>query len=65
MFRLIIGSVFCCLVTQNLWGQSAPKDSSAKTITLEEVSVCDLADEKNQSFRSEKRRAKRYDQQSS
>ena len=50
MYKVIIGSVLCCLVTQNLWGQSAPKDSSAKTITLEEVSVCDLADEKNQSF---------------
>ena len=50
MYKVIIGSVLCCLVTQNLWGQSAPKDSSVKTITLEEVSVCDLGDEKNQSF---------------
>lgn len=38
-----------CLITQNLWGQSVPKDS-VKTIALEEILICHLDDDKNQSF---------------
>lgn len=38
------------MITASLWGQSAPKDSVVKTINLDEVSVCDLSDDKNQSF---------------
>lgn len=42
--------LFILLTNLNLLGQNTPKDSSLKTITLDEVSVCDLSEEKDQTF---------------
>lgn len=50
MFKQLFHIFFICVFTQSLWGQGVPKDSTVKTINLDEVCVCDISDEKNQSF---------------
>lgn len=48
MFRCSI--IIFVFISQSLFGQSVQKDSTMKIITLDEINVCELSDEKNQSF---------------
>lgn len=50
MLKIRVYSFVCFFITLNLWGQKVPKDSTVKAITLDEICVQDLSDEKNQSF---------------
>lgn len=38
------------MITLNLWGQNVPKDSAVKTVNLETVNVCEMSEDKNQTF---------------
>lgn len=45
-----ISIIFCLLIVQSLWGQTAPKDSITKVVHLNEVTICECNADEDQSF---------------